>query len=164
MLLVVAVGVLATAPIAVASRDPRIYIVDACGEMEAVKPAELELGCSGAGENFPYADHIVYHGYGRHTATATATFNICLLSPPGQPVGPFQTWRGCPYADLSVQEEAEAANHRFRGSFRFSHIVRCYGMSRKGKRGTRLFYAETSYTYANRAWEWSAPAFADTLD
>lgn len=155
----VSIGVLLSGvALAEASSGTRIYIVSsACGagdgvENEGFKPQRFTLGCSGAGGNFSYADHVAYHHYGRNEATATATFHACLLSPPGMPVGPYTTWRPCPEAGLSEQELAESAYRSFPGTFRFSHIVRCYQATRHRRRRSRLFYSKMSYTYAGRPW------------
>jgi hypothetical protein len=130
---------------------PKIYIVNACGDQEAVAPKYLKLGCSGAGANFESASKLAYRRYGRATAVASATVNVCLLVAPGQALGRFPTWRGCPEADLSPQESAEAAYHGFAGSFRFSRVVRCKGGGTWHFRD-RLFYGEISYSYAGKPW------------
>ncbi len=137
--------------VAVAFNRAPIYIMSSeCGEGEAIRPKEYMLGCSGAGSNFSYANHVVYDHYGDATAVASATINVCLLSPPGVSIGPYTTWRHCPEADLSPQELAEYGYHALSGSFRFSHIVRCY--SKAHRHESRLFYAEMSYKYADVPW------------
>ena len=110
----------------------RIYIANACGS-EEYKPSWLPLDCPGADVPTLTAAAIIYRKYGQDVAVATATFRECA--------------QGC----YSGALPSEQIRHYYKGRFRFSHVVRCDG--KKGfARGSRLFYAVTSYTFADRPW------------
>lgn len=133
-------------------RLTRIYIVNRCGESEAIAPGELLLSCSGAATNLPFAAGLTDRHYGSAVVVAAGVVDVCLISPPGQPLGPPSGWRRCPEADLSPAERSEAERHAFPAHFRFTDVVRCRGRKGLDRYRSRLFYGRLSYTFAGKAW------------
>ncbi len=152
-----AVGIAAPAA-AVAPRNPhpkRISLeTSACAEQhdEVVRPTAFGLGCSSAGGNLPWANDLHYRDYGRPVAYATAVFHQCLLTAPGAPLGSYTTWRACPEADLTPQEESEYAYHAFAGRMRFSHVILCSTQVSAHRLVHQLFYTEMSFVFADKPW------------
>jgi hypothetical protein len=110
----------------------QIYVANSCGS-ETVKPSWIPLDCPGADGPNLAAEAIAYRTYGRRFAVATATFRVC---------------GGACYSGASPAEEMFCY---YKGSFRFSQITRCY--AKKGfAKGSRLFYAVTSYKYTDHPW------------
>jgi hypothetical protein len=132
LILVVVIVATASAPVQAHAARARIYISDACGD-EAYKPSWIPFDCPGADYPDVSSEPVVYRTYGGNVAVARARFKICGG------------------ACSSANTPAEEMKRYYRGTLRFSHIVRCDGI--KGRaRGTRLFYGVTRYSYGGQPW------------